>query len=86
MRLVGWKTDFALPPARSQLLDFSGISVCSQEIFSYMDSRPAFSIIEPFLLASKATNRVIGCPIDPDTWTDIGTAETLLLLQEKLGL
>jgi len=85
MRLVGWTEEKQPSPKNSQLLAFSGISICSGALFRYMDSREVFSIIEPFLAASRDGGRVYGSPISPDLWTDIGTPESLQALQEKLG-
>lgn len=83
MRLVGW-TGENTPRSPSHLqLAFGGISVCSGEIFNYMDSRDRFSIIESFLVAARATNRVRGVEIDPSTWIDIGTPAHLAELQSK---
>lgn len=93
MRLVGWTgaaqgSEAQQSGSGAVLFDFSGISVCSHEIFSYMDSRDRdsikFSIIEPFLKAARSSRRVFGSPIDPEQWIDIGTPETLSLLQERL--
>lgn len=84
MRLTGWsKTESSLPASNS-LLAFSGISVCSGEIFSFMNDSDTFSIIESFLAASRATQRVFGVRIDSHDWIDIGTPEKLAELQQRL--
>lgn len=84
MRLVGWTGEPVEPKTRASLFDFSGISICSSELFSYMGSNDTFSIIEPFLRAARASHRVFGSPIEPQEWIDIGTPETLSALQERL--
>jgi NDP-sugar pyrophosphorylase family protein len=83
-RLVGWTQASQPPPSDAHLFAFGGISVCSGEIFEYMDERAAFSIIEPFLAASRATQRVFGVEIDPSAWIDVGTPEQLQILQKRL--
>lgn len=67
------------------LCAFSGISVCSPDIFSFMNSRDTFSIIESFLSAARATGRVYGHTIPGTGWVDIGTPEKLYLLQRELN-
>lgn len=83
MRLVGWTSEGKLPPPRSQLFAFSGVSVCSGALFTYMNSREVFSIIEPFLAASRASGRVYGSLVTPTVWSDVGTPESLKALQEQ---
>jgi MurNAc alpha-1-phosphate uridylyltransferase len=89
-QLTGWTgeqltTHQAGMPADSSLFAFSGISVCSSEIFTFMDSRDTFSIIESFLVAARATGRVYGHTIPTTGWVDIGTPERLHALQRQLG-
>jgi hypothetical protein len=48
-----------------------------------MDSRDTFSIIEPFVVASKTTRRVFGVEIDASDWIDIGTPDKLKELQQR---
>jgi NDP-sugar pyrophosphorylase family protein len=83
MRLTGWSKTESTPPPSSSMFAFSGISVCSGELFSFMDSRDTFSIIEPFVVASKTTRRVFGVEIDASDWIDIGTPEKLKELQQR---
>lgn len=83
-RLTGWTEEETLQPTESDIYAFSGISVCSSEIFSYMDSRDTFSIIETFLAAARATERVFGSLIPSSGWVDIGTPERLEVLQKEL--
>jgi MurNAc alpha-1-phosphate uridylyltransferase len=85
MQLVGWTEEKMPVPDTMQLRAFSGISVCSGEIFQFMDERPSFSILEPLLRASRATHRVFGDEIDASTWIDVGTPEQLAVLQKRLG-
>lgn len=85
MRLVGWTEEKMPVPDTMQLRAFSGISVCSGEIFQFMDERPSFSILEPLLRASRATHRVFGDEIGASTWIDVGTPEQLAVLQKRLG-
>ena len=85
MQLVGWTEEKMPVPDTMQLRAFSGISVCSGEIFQFMDERPSFSILEPLLRASRATHRVFGDEIDANTWIDVGTPEQLAVLQKRLG-
>ncbi len=85
MRLVGWTGEVQPPSADAHLLAFGGISVCSGEIFQYMDERAAFSIIELLLAASRSTHRVFGVEIDPSDWIDVGTPEQLQVLQKRLS-
>jgi MurNAc alpha-1-phosphate uridylyltransferase len=90
MQLSGWTEEprGAATPATSPagtLLAFGGISVCSGELFSFMDTRDTFSIIEPFLSAARSTGRVFGASISANDWTDIGTPESLKALQATLG-
>ena len=83
-RLTGWTEETASSPDESDIFAFSGISVCSSEIFSYMDSRDTFSIIETFLAAARATGGVFGSLIPSSGWVDIGTPERLDALQKEL--
>lgn len=84
-RLVGWTSELpSLTPQNSKLLAFSGISVASADLFQYMPNEESFSLIVPFLNASRANKRVEGFEIDGVDWTDIGTPESLIALQEKL--
>ena len=85
MRLVGWTQEKNTTTPKGDLFAFGGISVCSGEIFSYMDERDAFSIIEPFLQAARSSHRVGACEISPDSWIDIGTPEQLAKLQGRLS-
>lgn len=82
--LVGW-TGEESPPDSSALLNFSGISVASHEIFSHMGSEDVFSIIKTFLAAARTTQRVWGERIQDAEWTDIGTPEQLEALRKRLG-
>lgn len=66
------------------LLAFSGISVCSDELFSFMDARERFSIIESFLSAARETSRVFGVEIPNNSWIDIGTPDKLEALRRRL--
>lgn len=84
MKLVGWTEEKNMEAPGGDLFAFGGISVCSGEIFSHMDARDAFSIIEPFLRAARSSQRVYGSEISPDTWIDIGTPEQLARLQRRL--
>lgn len=82
--LTGWTEEQVPAPPESEIYAFSGISVCSDQIFSHMDSRDTFSIIESFLTAARATGRVFGSLIPSSGWVDIGTPERLLALQKQL--
>jgi NDP-sugar pyrophosphorylase family protein len=83
MELVGWTGEKVPPPSNAKQLAFSGISICTPRIFSYMPSGDTFSIIEPFLTCARATHAVFGFEIDPATWVDIGTPEQLAALQAR---
>jgi NDP-sugar pyrophosphorylase family protein len=83
MELVGWTSETASPPPNAKRFAFSGISICSPEIFSYMPSGDTFSIIDPLLACARATHSVFGFEIDPTTWVDIGTPEQLVALQAR---
>ena len=85
-QLVGWTEEEIAAPLESLLRAFSGISVCSSDIFNFMDSRAKFSIVESFLTASRATGRVYQADIDPTKWVDIGTPEKLSALRSRLIL
>jgi MurNAc alpha-1-phosphate uridylyltransferase len=85
-QLVGWTEEQISAPLDSSLLAFSGISVCSSEVFNFMDSRAKFSIVESFLSASRATGRVYSAQMDPTKWVDIGTPEKLSELRARLIL
>ena len=89
-RLTGRTQEKSASPIDSTLYAFSGVSVCSSDIFNYMnspfiDSRDAFSIIESFLAAARATGRVFGSIIPSNSWVDIGTPDRLTALQRELG-
>jgi MurNAc alpha-1-phosphate uridylyltransferase len=86
--LTGWSDEAkGLPHPNNHgesLLAFSGISVCSEELFSFMDSRERFSIIESFLSAARKTSRVFGIEIPNNSWIDIGTPDKLEELRRRL--
>ena len=83
MELVGWTGEKTTPPSDAKLYAFSGISICTPKLFSYMPSGDTFSIIEPMLACARATGSVFGLEIDPTTWVDIGTPEKLASLQAR---
>lgn len=82
--LIGWSGEKDLSPS-GKLLGFSGISVASHEIFSYMGEEEVFSIIKTFLAAARDSKRVWGEVVSGADWTDIGTPEQLLTLRQKLS-
>ncbi len=81
--LVGWTEESTQAPTKSTLLSFCGISVASHELFSYMESESAFSIIKPYLAAARDSRRVWGVPCTGADWTDIGTQEQLAALRTR---
>jgi NDP-sugar pyrophosphorylase family protein len=83
--LVGWTQESQGAPQDGQALGFSGISVASGELFSYMGEADTFSLIRPYLEASRATGRVWGVAIPAEDWVDMGTPEQLALLRSKLA-
>lgn len=85
-RIVGWTGEHSniLTDTTKHLLAFSGISICSPQLFDYMPERDTFSILECFLNAARATGRVQAFEIDASTWIDIGTPEKLRSLQTSL--
>ena len=86
MRLTGWTEERNAVAPHGDLFAFGGISVCSGEIFSHMDSRQIFSIIEPFLQAARSSHTVFGREIPADSWIDIGTPQELTRLQRRLDI
>ncbi len=87
-QLTGWTEDTASQDTTTDhdaIYAFSGISVCSTDIFSFMDYRDKFSIIDCFLAAARATGRVYGHTIPSTGWVDIGTPDKLNLLQRELA-
>ena len=84
-KLTGWSKQHTPQSDADTLFDFSGITVCSDEIFKYMDAPPPFSIITPLLQAARATERVFGADINPNQWVDIGTPERLNALRASLA-
>lgn len=83
MELVGWTSERLPAPSNATQYAFSGISICSPSVFSYMPGGDTFSIIEPLLACARATHAVFGVSIDPRTWVDIGTPEQLAALQAR---
>lgn len=68
-------------------LAFGGIYITSNEIFGLMHQQTdKFSIIDTFLLASKAGKRIIAMELKGDYWIDIGTTKKLEELNLKLGV
>lgn len=84
-RLVGWTQEGAPPPVNADLFGFCGISVASGDLFSFMEKNDTFSIIQPFLTASRATQRVFAEVITDTEWIDVGTPEQLHALRNKLA-
>jgi MurNAc alpha-1-phosphate uridylyltransferase len=82
--LLGWTQESSPPPQNADLLGFCGISVASDELFSYMESNDTFSIIKPFLSAARATQRVFGQVLTDTAWVDIGTPEQLHAVRDQL--
>ena len=85
--LIGWTGEHPDKPcdANKDLLAFSGISICSPELFNFMPETDTFSILECFLHAARSTGRVKAFEIEASTWLDIGTPEKLYTLQNSLG-
>lgn len=86
-RLIGWTGEDRddLSGTNVDLLAFSGISICSPELFNFMPETDTFSILECFLHATRSTGRVKAFEIEASTWLDIGTPEKLNTLQNSLG-
>jgi NDP-sugar pyrophosphorylase family protein len=82
--LVGWTQESQGAPEDGRALAFAGISVASGELFSFMESNDTFSLIRPYLAASRGTGRVWAAPIPSEDWIDIGTPEHLARLRELL--
>ncbi len=82
--LVGWTQESQGAPEDGRALAFSGISIASGELFSYMAEADTFSLIRPYLEASRATSRVWGVTIPAEDWVDMGTPEHLALLRSRL--
>lgn len=83
--LVGWTQESQGAPEGGRALAFSGISIASGELFSYMSDSDTFSLIRPYLEASRATRRVWGSIIPSEDWVDIGTPEQLELLRARFS-
>lgn len=65
------------------LLAFSGLQIATPRLFEYCSGMPEkFSIIEAYLRASAAGQRVRGHIVDAEKWSDVGTPERL----EALGM
>jgi len=87
MKLVGWSEERSSSPVPYKFrYPFCGIHVASSKIFDYMPEGPKkFSIIEPYLSASRAGNTVEGYLLKDGYWMDVGTPERLAELDRKLS-
>lgn len=56
---------------KAQLLAFSGLHVVNPEIFAYMQSKGAFSIIQTYLLLA-AQHKILAYPHNDSLWLDVG--------------
>lgn len=82
-RLVGWSGEKAPAPTGTELFGFCGVSVASPQLFSFMPEESAFSLIQPYLAAARATKLVWGHPCPEAEWADIGTPEQLATARQK---
>ena len=88
----GWRTLKSTELASKQPLGvlskvsaFCGLQALSPRIFDYLarDTRKTFSIIDTYLDAAKAGERIIGVDIGKDSvWIDMGTPEQLAKVRE----
>jgi NDP-sugar pyrophosphorylase family protein len=83
--LVGWTQESQGAPEDGKCMAFTGISVASGELFSFMEERDTFSLIRPYVTASRATQRVWGAVITADDWVDIGTPDQLAALRARIA-
>lgn len=83
-QLVGWTGENIQPPAGARLLAFSGMHALSGSIFKYMGEKESFSIIEPYLVAARAGERVLGYQMQDVFWLDMGTPEDLEELRRRV--
>ena len=64
---------------------YGGVQIISSSIFDIMAEQPErFSVVQTWLEAVRRGSRVIGFPVDGGTWTDIGTAEKLAELDNRI--
>lgn len=82
-RLVGWSGETAPAPVGAELFGFCGVSVASPQLLSFMPAKSAFSLIQPYLAAARATKLVWGHLCSEAEWSDIGTPERLATAQQK---
>ncbi len=65
---------------------FCGIQVLSQKIFDYMKTpEQSFSIIDSYMEAVGAGERILPFELSHEFWIDIGTPQQLQLLQQRLA-
>lgn len=58
-------------------LAFAGVHVISPEIFDWLAGSGPFSILEPYLRAAEAGERILPYRVDGARWIDIGKPEQL---------
>lgn len=88
MRLCGWKnvkTGEKIivnePEEELSPLAFSGVQIVSPELFEHFPSANRFSLIELYLSAAS-TGRITGYIHDEDEWHDLGTPESIRMIDD----
>ncbi len=83
--LAGWTQEGHSAPPGGSCMAFSGISVASGQLFTFMEPRDSFSLITPYVSAARATRQVWGAVIPSEDWVDIGTPDQLAELRVRLS-
>jgi NDP-sugar pyrophosphorylase family protein len=83
--LTGWTQEGQGAPQGGSCMAFSGLSVASGQLFSFMEPHDSFSLIRPYVSAARTTGRVWGSVISAEDWVDIGTPDQLAALRARLN-
>lgn len=79
--LSGWKTS-----GPGEKLAFGGIHIATPEIFKYMeDEGDVFSIIQTYMKATQAGERIQNYNLEGEFWIDMGNEKKLEELRSRLG-
>jgi NDP-sugar pyrophosphorylase family protein len=84
--LTGWSEERVPLAGGSSLKNFTGIQIVSRQLFDYMPEDESFSIIVPYLNATRSGQRINGYDIGDAYWLDMGTIEKLEELRKHLAV
>ncbi|NVO21622.1 MAG: nucleotidyltransferase family protein [Bacteroidetes bacterium] len=90
-RLYGWENiakmeQMLIGMSRDELtrMAFSGIQILDPRIFSLLNKKGRFSLVDVYLELAGA-NKILGFPHDPNTWVDMGKPADILKAETMIN-